>query len=118
MRRLRRRDSRLCRRLCARSLSAIWLSLTRRLSPRAALLIASANAEQARAAEDDAPSEQTITADESVALSVCLESGDITVRSWERREVHARTSSGGQLELRRTDAANTSAPATRIEVLM
>jgi len=70
------------------------------------------------AAEDDAPAEQTIAAAESVAVSVCLESGDITVRGWERREVHARTSSGGQLELRRTDGANTSAPATSVEVLI
>jgi DUF4097 and DUF4098 domain-containing protein YvlB len=83
-----------------------------------ALLLAFMSARQTRARETDAPAEQTIAASESVAISVCLESGDITVRSWERREVHARTSSGGQLELRRADAANTNAPATNIEVLM
>ncbi len=63
-------------------------------------------------------SEQTVAADPAVTILLCLESGSIIVRGWERKEVRARNSSGGQIELRRADAANESAPATRIEVLM
>ncbi len=62
--------------------------------------------------------EQTVAADQAVTVVLCLESGGITVRGWERKEVHARNSSGGQIELRRADAANESVPATRVEVLM
>ena len=40
------------------------------------------------------------------------------VRGWDRKEVHARNTSGGQIELRRADATNDAAPATRLEVLM
>ena len=83
-----------------------------------ALLLAFTGVRQTHAAEDDTPAEQTIAADQSVAVSICLESGDITVRGWERKEVRARTSSGGQLELRRTDGASASVPATRVEVLI
>jgi DUF4097 and DUF4098 domain-containing protein YvlB len=83
-----------------------------------ALLLTCTSVRRTRAADEDTPAEQTIAAGESVAVSVCLESGDITVRGWERKEVRARTTSGGQLELRRADGANENAPATRVEVLI
>ncbi len=62
--------------------------------------------------------EQTVAADPAVTILLCVESGGITVRGWERKEVHARNRSGGQIELRRADATNESAPATRVEVLL
>jgi DUF4097 and DUF4098 domain-containing protein YvlB len=63
-------------------------------------------------------SEKTVAADPAVTVMLCLESGNIVVRGWERKEVHARNSSGGQIDLRRSDATNDTAPATRLEVLM
>ncbi|MFL6211500.1 MAG: DUF4097 family beta strand repeat-containing protein [Pyrinomonadaceae bacterium] len=82
-----------------------------------ALLLAFAGATQTRAAAEGV-TEQTLAADQAATVILCLESGGITVRGWERKEVHARNASGGQIELRRADASTGSAPATRIEVLM
>lgn len=72
----------------------------------------------AAGAGQEGRTEQTVAADAAVTVMLCLESGGITVRAWERKEVHARNSSGGQIELRRPDAANEAAPATRVEVLL
>lgn len=84
----------------------------------AMLFVALAGAQQLSAKPADAGEEQTIAAAPTVAVTVCLESGDIIVHGWERNEVHARTSSGNVLELRRTDAADNSTPASRVEVLL
>src|SRR4051812_24054544 len=85
-----------------------------------ALFVAFTGATQTRAgtADDEGVTEQTLAADPAVTVTLCLESGGITVRGWERKEVHARNASGGQIELRRADAPTGSAPATRVEVLM
>ncbi len=86
----------------------------------AALLASFACVPQALAggAARESLTEQTVAADPAVTIMLCVESGGITVRGWERKEVHARNRSGGQIELRRADAANESAPATRVEVLL
>lgn len=62
--------------------------------------------------------ERTVAAEADVNVSVCLMSGDITVRGWDKREVRARSSNAEQMELRRTDAASTSSSARHIEVLI
>ncbi|HEX8178252.1 MAG TPA: DUF4097 family beta strand repeat-containing protein [Pyrinomonadaceae bacterium] len=85
----------------------------------AALLAVCASAPRAAVATATGPvGEQTIAADSAVTVMLCVESGGIIVRGWERKEVRARNASGGQIVLRRADAQSGAAPATRIEVLM
>lgn len=84
-----------------------------------ALLVALTGATPTRAgAAERSGSEQTLAADPAVTVLLCVESGGITVRGWERKEIHARNASGGRIELRRADASSDNAPATRVEVLM
>ena len=47
--------------------------------------------------------ERTIAADPRVVMSVCVVSGNVTVRSWDRNEVHVRVSDGIPIELSRVD---------------
>lgn len=58
--------------------------------------------------------ERSTPADASVVVSLCLASGDVVVRGWDRAEVRASAGSGGGLELR-TDRGQ---PARRVEVLV
>ena len=62
--------------------------------------------------------EQTLAAEETVTLLACIESGDVVVRSWDRKEVRARSNDASRIELRRADATVEPNPATRIEVLV
>jgi len=62
--------------------------------------------------------ERTASADSNVAVSVCLTSGTISVRGWDRTEVRARSRDVADLELRRRDATPESSPAKKIEVLI
>lgn len=57
---------------------------------------------------DDQEVERTTAADPKVVLSVCLGSGNITVRGWDRNQVHARMSDGMRIEFQ-PSAANSSA---------
>ncbi len=70
---------------------------------------------RAAAQEVEPVSEQTVAADPAVTVLLCLESGGITVRGWDKKEVRARNASDGQIELRRPDATP-GTPASRIEV--
>lgn len=63
--------------------------------------------------------EQSIAAQEAVNVQLCLASGSVTVRGWERKEVRARSTDAARLELRRGDAsAAEDTPAARVEVLV
>ena len=62
--------------------------------------------------------EQTLAAEETVTLLACIESGDVVVRAWDRKEVRARSTDASRIELRRADATVAPNPATRIEVLV
>lgn len=72
-----------------------------------------------RLAEDDSPDrvEQTVAAEPNVIVSLCIASGSITVRGWERNEVQATSGDAEAIELRRA-SASTTGPASRIEVLI
>lgn len=61
--------------------------------------------------------ERTVTAENNVTVSLCLASGDITVRGWDRREVRARSTNAERMELRRLDNTKDPSPVTRIVVL-
>jgi hypothetical protein len=62
--------------------------------------------------------EQTLAAEVTVTLLACIESGDVVVRAWDRKEVRARSNDASRIELRRADATVAPNPATRIEVLV
>jgi hypothetical protein len=61
--------------------------------------------------------EQTVAVEPNVIVSLCIASGSITVRGWERNEVQASSSDAEAIELRRATASATG-PASRIEVLI
>jgi hypothetical protein len=62
--------------------------------------------------------EQSLAAEPTVTILACLESGDVVVRAWDRKEVRARSNDASRIELRRADATVEPNPATRIEVLV
>src|SRR2546425_9440558 len=61
--------------------------------------------------------EQSTAVVENVVVALCVTSGDITVRSWERKEVRARAKNAAHIELRRADIQS-SALASSITVLL
>ncbi|HJR05791.1 MAG TPA: DUF4097 family beta strand repeat-containing protein [Pyrinomonadaceae bacterium] len=73
---------------------------------------------EGRAASGTVTAEQTIAAEATVTLLTCVESGDVVVRGWDRKEVRARSNDASRIELRRADATTDPNPATRIEVLV
>jgi DUF4097 and DUF4098 domain-containing protein YvlB len=62
--------------------------------------------------------EQTMPAEATVTILACVETGDVVVRGWDRKEVRARSTDASRIELRRADATADPNPATRIEVLI
>jgi Putative adhesin len=62
--------------------------------------------------------ERTIAADPAVTVSVCVMSGNISVRGWDKNEVTARSHDAAQIELRRKDAPGTSSQAVKVEVFV
>src|SRR5947209_2671305 len=68
----------------------------------------------ATAADEDFAVERRVDAAADVALSLCLASGDVIVRGWDRTEVRARVSETGGVKL---DAGGGS-PARRVEVIV
>jgi DUF4097 and DUF4098 domain-containing protein YvlB len=72
-------------------------------------------AEGQREAQDaDSAIERSVAAEGSVAVSLCLTSGDVVVRGWDRSEVRARASGAGGLRLRTPNVQ----PAPSVEVLV
>ncbi|HEX9545006.1 MAG TPA: DUF4097 family beta strand repeat-containing protein, partial [Pyrinomonadaceae bacterium] len=60
--------------------------------------------------------ERSIATAPTVAISLCVDSGDVTVRGWDKNEVFARSSEVGRIEFKRADAGNQSGGATKILV--
>jgi hypothetical protein len=79
--------------------------------------IASAAGKVAEAEPSREKVEQTVAAEPNVIVSLCIASGSITVRGWERNEVQASSSDAEAIELRRA-TISTTGPASRIEVLI
>jgi hypothetical protein len=61
--------------------------------------------------------QQTVPVEPNVIVSLCIASGSINVRGWDRNEVQARSADAETIELRRASAGN-AGPASRIEVLI
>jgi hypothetical protein len=62
--------------------------------------------------------ERVIAANPSVALSLCIASGDIKVHGWDRNEVRARSNDAPEIEFRRPAGARDSDPAREITVMI
>ena len=69
----------------------------------------------ARAAGE--PVQQTVAATEDVSVALCVESGDVSVRGWERREVRASATGAARVELRRGEAGEGQSAASNVQVL-
>ncbi len=83
-----------------------------------AVAAARASAAPPAGEDDEVTQERQVATEPNVTVLLCVESGDIVVRGWDRREVRARSEDAEQLELRRVDATATAKPATRVEVLI
>jgi hypothetical protein len=73
---------------------------------------------QEMAEEQESGSQRSLAADPAVVISMCLESGNITITGGDRREVRASTSDDAKVILRRMENPNAQTPATRLEVLV
>ena len=62
--------------------------------------------------------EATLAATQNVSVSLCVTSGDLTVRGTDAREVTARSHNAKQIQLRRADNTDASQPARRLQVLV
>ncbi len=71
----------------------------------------------ARNVEDENKKDVSIVAEPDVVVTLCLASGGIVVRGWDKREVRARASGGEKIALPSSPAAAT-AGARRVDVLV
>ena len=63
--------------------------------------------------------ERSIAADPKVTITLCVMSGEISVRGWDKEEVRARSADAEQIEFRRIDKTkDVSRPANRIDVMV
>jgi Putative adhesin len=62
--------------------------------------------------------ERSIKSDANVSLSVCVISGAIQVRGWDKNEVRARSNDAAELEFRRKDGTTEPSPATKLELFI
>ena len=83
----------------------------------AMLSASNARADKPKNNNRDQRVEQTISATETVAVALCVTSGDITVHGGDRKEVRARAKNAARIELRRNDLQS-SGPASSITVLL
>lgn len=61
--------------------------------------------------------ERSIPVDAQATVTLCVASGSLTVRGWEKNEVRVRSLDAAQIEFRRIDR-ETSTPASRIDVMV
>jgi DUF4097 and DUF4098 domain-containing protein YvlB len=63
--------------------------------------------------------ERSIPVDPQVTLTLCVASGTLTVRGWDKNEVRVRSADAIQIELRRLDKTkDQSIPARRVDVVV
>lgn len=60
--------------------------------------------------------ERSIAALPNVAVSLCVDSGNVTVRGWDKNEVFARSSEVGRIELKSANSGMPSAGAAKVLV--
>ncbi len=62
--------------------------------------------------------ERSTPAESSVVVSLCVMSGNITVRGWDKNEVQAKSGDAVQIELKRAEEPASAAKAKKIEVVV
>jgi hypothetical protein len=75
-----------------------------------------AQADEHRAKSETQKIEKSIAVEPTVAVSICVDSGDVTVRGWDKNEVFARSGEVGRIELKRTNAGIQSGAASKVVV--
>jgi hypothetical protein len=69
--------------------------------------------------KEDSKIERTVAADPSVTVTLCVMSGQITVRGWDKSEVRARSADADEIELKRVDVAGgETKPPKKIDVFI
>ena len=63
--------------------------------------------------------ERSTAVDPQLTVTLCVASGKLTVRAWDKNELRVRSTDAGQIELRRLDKVkDASVPASRIDVMV
>src|SRR6476659_3535234 len=63
--------------------------------------------------------ERSTTVDAHASITLCVMSGKLTVRGWDKNEVRARSTDVDQLDFRRVDKAkDLSTPPSRVDVMV
>lgn len=62
--------------------------------------------------------EQSVPAQSGVTVVLCMLSGSVNVRGWDKNEVLARAAESAQIGLRRSDKGDEAKPASRVDVLI
>ena len=62
--------------------------------------------------------ERSTAADPAVVVSLCVTSGNITVRGWDKNEVQAKSGDAVEIELRRVDQPASGEKARKLEVFI
>lgn len=94
------------------------------ISAAAGLFFSLAGSTPAKTLKSDPPAGQKIERSMAVSpqliVTLCVESGRLTVRGWDKNEIRVRSTNAGYVELRRLDKAakDTSVPASRIDVMV
>src|ERR1051325_10661177 len=60
--------------------------------------------------------ERSLAVDSSVIVSLCVNSGDVTVRGWNKNEILAKSSEVGSIELKRSPESNQTRAASKVVV--
>src|SRR6266699_4757445 len=62
--------------------------------------------------------ERKVAADPAVAVSICITSGNVSVRGWDKNEVLASSEGAAQIELMRKDNTDESSKAGKLAILI
>src|SRR3954451_14996881 len=62
--------------------------------------------------------ERTLTVDPEAVVTLCVASGTLTVRGWDKNEIHVRSLDAAQIDSRRIDRVkDATKPASRVDVM-
>jgi DUF4097 and DUF4098 domain-containing protein YvlB len=87
----------------------------------ATLLLGNHFTASAQAIEEDHDDDHRVAripAAKNVAVSICVSSGNIIIRGWDKSEVLVDSSGEGRVDFRRRDGTEKTAPATTVDVLI
>jgi hypothetical protein len=86
------------------------------------LLISLAGSTAAHENSDPHPGEKidrSMPVDPQAVVTLCVASGTLTVRGWDKNEIHVRSMDAAQIEFRRIEKVkDTSKPANRVDVMV